>query len=211
MEITYIGLGCLRLRGREADVLIDPLDPATSRGLRTPRLEPDLIVRTEGRTDPALLREQNGGPQVVSGPGEYELRGVRITGHPAGALTVMCVIVDDVRVVSLGRLTGQLDEDLVEALGHVDVLAIPVGGGGALSATDAVKVVNTVEPFIVVPTFFRVAGQANDLEPIDRFAKEMGLADGWAPQPKLVLTGSSGSVEETRVVVLEPKIAAPVA
>ena len=208
MEITYIGLGCLRLRGREADVLVDPLDAAAGKGLRMPRLEPDLIVRTEGRTDTALLREQAGRPQVVSGPGEYELRGVRITGHAAGPLTVMCVIVDDVRVVSLGRLAGQLEEDLVEALGHVDVLALPVGGGGALTATDAVKVVNTVEPFIVVPTFFRVAGHASELEPIDRFAKEMGLAEGWSPQPKLVLTGSSGSVEETRVVVLEPRMTA---
>jgi L-ascorbate metabolism protein UlaG (beta-lactamase superfamily) len=208
MEITYIGLGCLRLRGREADVLVDPLDAVAGRGLRLPKLEPDLVVRTEGKTDPALLREQEGGPQVVSGPGEYELRGVRITGHAAGPLTVMCVVIDEVRVVALGRLAGQLDEDLVDSLGHVDVLAVPVGGGGALTATDAVKVVNTVEPFIVVPTFYRVAGQDPELEPIERFAKEMGLPEGWTPQPKLVLTGSSGSVEETRVVVLEPRIAA---
>lgn len=208
MEITYIGLGCLRLRGREADVLVDPLDAADAKALRAPKLDPDLIVRTEGKTDPALLREQDGRPQVVSGPGEYELRGVRITGRPAGPLTVMCVIIDDVRVVALGRLSGQLDEDLVEALGHVDVLAVPVGGGGMLSATDAVKVVNTVEPFIVVPTFFRVGAHASQLEPIERFAKEIGLPEGWAPQPKLTLTGSSGSVEETRVVVLEPRIAA---
>src|SRR5690348_10410298 len=124
MEITYIGLGSLRLRGRDADVLIDPIDAAAGRGLRLPKLEPDIVVRTEGRTDPALLRERDGQPQVVSGPGEYEVRGVRITGHPAGALTVMCVIVDDVRVVALGRLSGQLEEDLVEGLGHVDVLAV---------------------------------------------------------------------------------------
>jgi L-ascorbate metabolism protein UlaG (beta-lactamase superfamily) len=208
MEITYIGLGCLRLRGRDADVLVDPLDESVGRGLKVPRLEPDIIVRTEGKTDPALLRGQDGRPQTVSGPGEYEVRGIRITGFPSGRLTVMCVIVDDVRVVALGRLDHQLDEDLVEALGHVDVLAVPVGGGAGLSATDAVKLVNIVEPFIVVPTFYRVDGHATELEPIERFAKEMGMTEGWAPQPKLVLTGSSGSVDETRVVVLEPRAAA---
>jgi len=210
MEITYIGLGCLRLRGRDADVLVDPLDAAAARALRVPRLDPDLVIRTEGRTDPALLRPQEGRAQVVSGAGEFELRGVRITGRTAGTTIVMSVVIDDVRVVLLGRLGRQLEEDLVEALGHVDVLAVPVGGGQVLSAPDAVKVVNTVEPFIVVPTFYRVAGHAPELDPIERFAKEMGMAEGWAPQPKLVLTGSSGSVEETRVVVLEPRVAAPV-
>src|SRR5215472_3124488 len=99
MEITYVGLGCLRLRGRDAEVLVDPIENGTARGLRLPRLDPDIVVRTRGRTDPALLRPEEGRPQTVSGPGEYELRGVRITGHPAGARTVMCIVVDDVRVV----------------------------------------------------------------------------------------------------------------
>ncbi|HET9050831.1 MAG TPA: MBL fold metallo-hydrolase [Candidatus Dormibacteraeota bacterium] len=208
MEITHIGLGCLRLRGREAEVLVDPIDEGVARGLRLPRLDPDIVVRTRGRTDPALLRPEEGRPQTVSGPGEYELRGVRITGHAAGSRTIMGIVVDDVRVVSLGDLDGMLDEEVVEALGHVDILAVPTGGGGRLSAIDAVKVVNTVEPFIVVPTHYRLAGVAPDLDPVERFAKEMGLQEGWTAQPKLVLTGSSGPTDETRVVVLEPRIGA---
>lgn len=206
MEITYVGLGCLRLRGREAEVVVDPIENGAAGGLRLPRLDPDIVVRTRGRTDPALLRPEDGRPQIVSGPGEYELRGVRIAGIPAGPRTVMCIVVDDVRVVALGDLDGMLGEDVVEALGHVDVLAVPTGGGGRLSATDAVKVVNTVEPFIVVPTHYRLAGIASELDPVDRFAKEMGLQEGWSAQPKLVLTGSSGPTDETRVVILEPRI-----
>jgi hypothetical protein len=36
----------------------------------------------------------------------------------------------------------------------------------------------------------------------------MGLAEGWEPQPKLNLTGSLPTAEETRVVVLEPRAVA---
>ncbi len=205
MEITYIGLGCLRLRGREADVLIDPVDDLP-RGVKVPRLDPDIVVRTRGRTDPALLRPAEGQPQTVSGPGEYELAGVRITGHDlGGGRTAMCVIVDEVRVVALGAIDRQLSEDAVEALGHVDVLAVPVGGGGALGASEAVTLVNVVEPFIVVPTRYSVLGLWPELEGVERFAKEMGLTEGLTPQAKLVLTGSSGSVEQTRVILLEPR------
>lgn len=205
MEITYIGLGCLRLRGRDADVLIDPLED-TPRGLRLPKLDPDIVVCTSGRTDPARLRGEDGQPQTVSGAGEFEVAGVRITGHALGdGMAAMCVIVDDVRVVALGSLSRQLSEEVVDALGHVDVLAVPVGGGGALAATEAVSLVNTIEPFIVIPIRYGTGGMWTELEGVDRFAKEMGLSDGFEAQPKLVLTGSSGSVEQTRVIVLEPR------
>ena len=207
MEVTFVGLSCVRLRGRDVTVVIDPIPPGSAPGL--PKLAPDVVVRTEGATDFSALRPADGRPQEVSGPGEYELRGVRVFGLPAGDTTIMRVEVDDVRVVALGRWHRQLQESEIEALGHVDVLLAPVGGGDACTATEAAKLVNAVEPAIVVPVRYQVAGLPGEYDSVDRFAKEMGLAEGsWAAQPKLNLTGTSGSVEETRVVVLEPRAAA---
>ena len=205
MELTYIGLSCLRLRGRDVEVVIDPLPQGLARAVK---LSPDIVVRTEGTTDPALLRPHPGGPQEVAGPGEYELRGVSVYGLAAGGgTTLMRVEVDDVRVASLGRLGRHLTEAEVDALGHVDVLAVPVGGGDGMSATEATRLVNAVEPAIVVPVRYAVAGLPGDYEGVDRFAREMGLAEGWAPQARLTLTGSSGSSDETRVVILDARAA----
>ena len=204
MEITFVGLGCVRLRGRDVQVVIDPIPPGTAPGL--PKLTPDIVVRTEGETDFAALRPADNRPQEVSGPGEYELRGVRIFGLPAGRTTIMRVEVDEVRVAAVGRLRRNLTEDEIESLGHVDVLLTPVGGDDGCTATEAAKLVRDIAPAIVVPVRYAVAGLPGAYEPVERFAKEMGLAEGsWAPQPKLNLTGSSGTVEETRVVVLEPR------
>jgi L-ascorbate metabolism protein UlaG (beta-lactamase superfamily) len=203
MEITYLGLSCVRLRGREADVLIDPLPP----GMRAPRVNPDIVVATEGSAEPALLRAVDGRPQTVRGPGEYELRGVRVQGIDGGAgVTIMRVEIDDVRVVALGRLHGELSEETVDAIGHIDVLAVPVGGGDALNAVEAARLVNALEPAYVVPVRYAISGIGGDYEPVERFAKEMGLAEGWTPQPKINLTGGVSGVEETRVVVLEARI-----
>jgi L-ascorbate metabolism protein UlaG (beta-lactamase superfamily) len=209
MELTYIGLSCLRLRGREVQVVIDPIPAGAIGGL--PRLAPDIVVRTEGSIDPALLRHREGQPQEVRGPGEYELRGVSIFGMAVDGMTVMRVEVDDVRVASLGRLSRQLREDEIDALGHVDVLAVPVGGGDALGATDATRLVNAVEPAIVIPVRYRVPGLPGEYEGVEKFAKEMGLAEGWTPQPKLNLTGAAGASDETRVVILEARAAAAAA
>jgi L-ascorbate metabolism protein UlaG (beta-lactamase superfamily) len=207
MEITFVGLSCVRLRGRDVQVVIDPIPQGTAPGL--PKLTPDIVVRTEGNTDFTTLRPADGRPQEVSGPGEYELRGVRVFGIPAGDTTIMRVEIDDVRVAALGRMNRQLTEDEIDSLGHVDVLLTPVGDVDALNATDAAKLVAAVEPAIVVPVRYAVPGLPGDHEPVDKFAKEMGLAEGsWTPQAKLNLTGSSGTVDETRVVVLDARAGA---
>lgn len=203
MELTYHGLSCIRLRGREMTVVIDPPQTALP-GLAKGTL--GIIVRTEGTTtDPAKLRPREGELQEVAGPGEFEIGGVGILGLAAGETTVMRVAVDDVRVVAAGRLRRQLTEEEIDSLGHVDVLVIPVGGGDALGAIEAAKLVNAVEPGIVVPARYG-AGDGGEYEPVGKFAQEMGLAEGaWEPQPRLVLTGSSGESDETRVVFLEAR------
>ncbi|MGD0447638.1 MAG: MBL fold metallo-hydrolase [Candidatus Dormibacteria bacterium] len=205
MEITYLGLSCLRLRGRDVVVLVDP--PATTLpGLG--RSYPDIIVRTEGETVPERLRLREGQPQEVAGPGEFEVRGVTIHGLASGAATIMRIEVDEVCVAAMGKLDRQLTEDEVDELGRVDVLAVPVGGVDALGAVAATKVVNAIAPSIVVPVRYRSSGVegSGDYDPVDRFAKEMGLTEEALPtQPKLSLTGAMGTAEETRVVILEPR------
>ena len=207
MEITYLGLSCLRLRGRDVTVLVDP--PATTLpGLG--RSHPDIIVRTDGETVPERLRFREGEAQEVAGPGEFEVRGVTVRGLASGETTIMRIVVDEVCVATLGKLDRQLTEEEVDELGRVDVLAVPVGGFDALGAVAATKVVNAIAPSIVVPVRYRSSAVdgSGDYDPLDRFAKEMGLTDENLPtQPKLSLTGAMGTPEETRVVILEPRVA----
>ena len=209
MEITYLGQSCVRLRGRDTQVLVDPPDGQLP-GLA--KSTPDLVVRTEGRTDPVLLRPGEGRSQTIAGAGEFEVRGVTVRGIDAGGgRTLMRIEVDDVAVVSVGRLDRQLSEDEVDALGHVDVLLLPVGGGDSLAPQAATKVVNAVEPAVVVPVRYRNTASpgSGELEPVDTFAREMGLAEGtWQSQPKLQLNGAMPGVDDARVVILEPRGAA---
>jgi L-ascorbate metabolism protein UlaG (beta-lactamase superfamily) len=202
VELTYLGLSSFRLRGRDTTVHVDPPQSALPGLAKSGR---DLVVRTEGPTDPGALRRRDGEVQEVSGPGEFEVRGVSVFGVPVGDNTVMRIEVDEVRVVSAGKLNRQLTEDEIDALGHVDVLVVPVGGGDALSAVDATKLVNAVEPAIVVPARFR-SSAGGEYEAVDKFAKEMGLAEGtWQMQPRLNLNGPVAQSDQVAVVILEPR------
>src|SRR5580658_1660169 len=162
MELTYHGHSAIRIRGREMTVFIDPPQTALP-GLAKGTL--GIIIRTEGATDTATLRPREGEMQEVRGPGEFEIGGISILGLAAGETTVMRVSVDDVRVVAAGRLRRQLSEDEIDSLGHVDVLVIPVGGGDALGAIDAAKLVNAVEPSIVVPARYG-SGAGGEYDPV---------------------------------------------
>jgi L-ascorbate metabolism protein UlaG (beta-lactamase superfamily) len=117
---------------------------------------------------------------------------------------VYLIELDDVRVCHLGDLGHALDADMLETIGKVDVLLVPVGGGKTLEAAGAAEVVRQVEPRIVIPMHFALSAVKTELAPVERFLKEMGVTEA-EPQPKLTVQASSGEAE-TRVVVLEPKI-----
>jgi L-ascorbate metabolism protein UlaG (beta-lactamase superfamily) len=218
MEITYFGLNSIRLRGREATVLIDPYEPKL--GLAPVRLNVQVVILTH--EDPTHFSMQGLGSDyhLVSGAGEFEIKGVAMHGiqtfHDArhgaerGKNFVYVLDIDDLRVCHLGHLGHPLDEGQLDAIGSkIDVLCVPVGGGSHIGSAQATEIVNQIEPKLVVPISYKLPGLtllAQDLEPVDKFAKEMGATD-LTPQPKLQLS-LSPSAEETKLVILEPRGAA---
>jgi L-ascorbate metabolism protein UlaG (beta-lactamase superfamily) len=149
----------------------------------------------------------------IRGPGEYEVAGVSVVGVPTyhdaekgakrGRNTVYLIEIDDVRICHLGDLGHRLDDTDAEAISSADVLLVPVGGRTAINAAQAAEVVRQLEPRYVIPMHYAIPGLKVELDPIERFLKEMGVASA-EPQPKLSVQKSSGEYE-TKVIILEPK------
>jgi L-ascorbate metabolism protein UlaG (beta-lactamase superfamily) len=91
----------------------------------------------------------------------------------------------------------------VEGIGTVEVLLVPVGGGGSLTPARASEVISLFEPKLVIPMYYKVAGLSVNLGSLSRFLKEMGV-DKVETQEALKITSTSTS-DETQVVVLEAK------
>lgn len=211
MDVTWLGHGCFRLRGRGAAVVTDPYPPAI--GLKLSRLDADLVTVShehDNHNYTQIVREA----YEIRGPGEYEVAGVSVIGVPTyhdaakgakhGRNTVYLIEIDDVRVVHLGDLGHKLDDAEAEAVASTDVLLVPVGGRTALNAAQAAEVVRQLEPRFVVPMHYAIPGLKLELDTLDRFLKEMAVTVP-EPQPKLAVQKSSGDYE-TKVVVLEPKV-----
>ena len=210
-DITWLGHACFRLRGKDATIVTDPFDRGI--GLEVPRPRADIV--TISRDDPNHNAEATikGEPRVLRAPGEYEVKGVFINGVATyadakkGALhgknTVFVYELDDLVICHLGGLGHTLSAAQVEALSDVSVLLVPVGSPDALDAAKAVEVIGQIEPAIVIPMMYKTGPETLNLEPLDRFAREMGLKE-WVAQDKLVLK-SNDLPDTTQVVVLEVK------
>ncbi len=180
------------------------------------KLAADIVTLSHSHPGHSNRAGVSGEPRVVDGPGEYEIKGVVITGfrtyHDAeggktrGQNTAYLVEMDDLVVCHLGDLGHALNASQVEALSKVDVLMVPVGGVTTINASQAAEVISLIEPKIVVPMHYRTAGSSGgggELDTVDRFCREMGTLN-LAPQPKLMVTPSS-LPEGTQVVLLEPR------
>ena len=210
MDVTWLGHGCFRLRGRNAAVVTDPYPPAI--GLKLSRMDADVVTVSHGHENHSytqVVREA----YEIRGPGEYEVAGVYVIGVPAfhdsekgakrGRNTIFLIEIDDVRICHLGDLGHALDDAEAETVSSADVLLVPVGGRTAINAAEAAEVVRQIEPRYVVPMHYAIPGIKLQLDPVDRFLKEMAVTSA-DPQPKLSVQKSSGEYE-TKVVVLEPK------
>lgn len=211
-EITWLGHACFRIKGKDATIITDPYDK--SLGLGTLNQKAEIVTISHEHPHHNTLTGVKGEPFVIRGPGEYEVRGVFITGvwsyadkeggKEQGRNNIFLFHLDDLVVCHLGALGHTLNSHQLEALGDVDVVMVPVGGHSSLSATKASEVISQLEPKIVIPMHYNTGrGESVDLDNLDKFMKEMGLKE-YTPQDKLSIK-SSDLDETTQVVVLEAR------
>ena len=211
MEITWLGHSCFRLRGRDAAVVTDPC--AKSTGYTIGRPAADIVTVSHDHPGHNNVAVVQGDPRVVEGPGEFEIAGVLIMGirtyhdgekgEKLGRNTAYVIEVDDVRICHLGDLGHIPTSDQVEELSGVDVLLTPVGGGNTIGGAAAAETVSLLEPKLVIPMHYQTPAAKADLEPLDRFLKEIGAKGALEErQPKLAVTKST-LPHETKVQVLD--------
>ncbi len=195
MDINWLGHSCFRIRGTQATIITDPYSPDLGYSLGKPTAR--IVTVSHQHPGHAYVQGIGGEPKVVRGPGEYEISGVLIIGmatfhdgeegRKSGRNTAYLIEVDEVVVCHLGDLGHVLTAGQVEEAGNVDVLLLPVGGVSTINAPMAAEVVRQLEPKVVVPMHYKTEVLKWELEPVDRFLKEMGIKEVNS-SPKLSFT-----------------------
>jgi L-ascorbate metabolism protein UlaG (beta-lactamase superfamily) len=211
LDIAWYGHACFRIREAGVAIVTDPYSKAI--GLTLPRLRADVVTVSHAHEGHSSTRGFRGRPQLLQGPGEYEVGGVFITGVPTfhddnrgsrrGRNVAFLLDWGDLTVCHLGDLGHVLAQEQVGMLNGANVLLIPAGGGSTLSVADAAQVVGQIEPNIVIPMHYHIPGLARDLGPVSRFLKAVGASQS-ATQD--ILTVSAATLpQEEQIVVLALK------
>jgi L-ascorbate metabolism protein UlaG (beta-lactamase superfamily) len=175
MRVEWFGQSAFLLSGGERTVAIDPfadLSGLQSRGITfeyppIAGVEADVVLVTHEHADhngveaiggePAILRSTAGrlqSPlgQVVAIASEHDER----AGTERGPNTIFAFELDGLRVCHFGDF-GQsaLRPEQAAAIGEVDLLFVPVGGGPTVGAEGAQQIVGRIAPRWVVPMHYR--------------------------------------------------------
>ena len=209
MEITWLGHSCFRIKGKDAIVITDPCHP--SLGYTLGKLQADIVTLSHFHPGHSYSEAITSEFKEIRGPGEYELKGIFITGiatfHDSdrgdklGKNTVYVLEMDGVTLCHMGDLGHLPASQLMEAIGDVDVLFLPVGGVSTIAGSTAAEIVRHLSPKIVIPMHYKTSAEVKDFEPVDRFLKELSIKE-MVSQPKLSINRSTLPTS-TQVTILD--------
>ena len=142
MDITWYGLSCFRIRESGVTVICDPYDKSV--GPTLAKMRADIVTVSHDRPGHNAIDRVTGDPKVLSGPGEFEIKNVFVTGLTTrhrrgdGATAERSVAFffefGGLTVGHMGGIGEVPAQSEIEELniGEVDVLLVPVGGAGML-------------------------------------------------------------------------------
>ena len=135
MEIQYYGANGIRIITKKSNIVIDPVSDITNISIDTKKATAVLATNVQS------VPPKTDGLFIVDCPGEYEfedysLQGIAAQPHTATSgdesATMYRITTNGISVLVTGHINEKLSELQLEAIGVVDVVIVPVGGGGCL-------------------------------------------------------------------------------
>lgn len=207
-DVEYKGGNAVMFTTKKQRIVVDPALSVV--GLKDMAVKGEVVVATEHR----FVVETTTKSVCFDGPGEYEigdvsLRGVSARRHidtEADGLrsTLYRMTIGDLRLAIIGNIASTLNESQLEAIGVVDIVVLPVGGGGyTLDATAAAAMVRQLEPRVVIPVHYADTALQYEVlqDSLEVFVKELG-APVLEAGTKWKVKGSGSLPEQMTVVAI---------
>lgn len=166
MVITYYGISCFKIQSGDTVLAFDPLSKKS--GFKPPRFQADIVFVSSDDDnhngfENIASKEKDSPPFLINGPGEYETRGVSVAGiRPSFLNTVYVLSFENLTLCHLGNFEEkELKSETQEFLADIDVLFAPA------DSVNIVKIINQIEPRIIIPMHY-------DNKKLKGFLKEIG-------------------------------------
>ncbi len=209
MIITYGGLESFKLQFGDTILAFNPASKDSK--FKTPAFGADIVFTSLNHPDfngTETVSRGDRQPFSVTGPGEYEVKGIFIKGMESKSSysgneqinTIFTVNLEGMNICFLGAL-GSADSAKAarENIDDVDILFVPIGGEGVLAPADAYKFALSLEPRIIIPMHY---GDIGIHDALKIFLKEGG-GEKTEALDKLTVKRKDLEGKEAEIVVLK--------
>ncbi len=176
LTLEWLGHMSFLFTGQGQRILSHPFKPAgCTAKFPAPKPKTDLILIGSRLLDEGWLEALPQDTQLLYLPGAYKVSGINIQGirfehdrnggRRFGTNVAWLWQQAGIRVLHMGGSASSINPDQRILMGRPDVLIVPVGGGDkAYNATEAKAVIETLNPKLVIPTYYLTSKAAKTCE-----------------------------------------------
>lgn len=183
MKIKWLGHSCFLITSNDGvRVLMDPFD--SSVGYEVPHVAADIVTTSHRHADHNYTQALQGEFFHINTTGLFSHKGIEVVGIGAfhdeengvkrGENTIYKFVMDGLHICHCGDLGHVLTEEQRKAIGHVDILLIPVGGFYTIGPEQAVIVVRMLQPSVIIPMHFKTEAVQYPIAGVESFLQKIG-------------------------------------
>lgn len=157
-------------------------DPFTDIGYPLPKNETaDIVISSHDHFDHNNFALIKGSFQKITQAGDFEFKGMKFKtfqtyhddccGKKRGTNLLIRFELDNKIILHCGDIGHDLEDSLIEKIGKVDLLFIPVGGFFTIDAETAHNITNRLKPNIICPMHYKTDVLDFPISKIDEFLK----------------------------------------
>lgn len=209
MDITWYGYNSFGMKTKNGFLVVDPYKDI---GLKLPPLKASVVVLSNEDEKSNNAEGVSGEPQVITWPGEYEIAEIAITalelaGTDKKAMKKSMIYsfdADGLKVCYISDYSVPVTDELMESIGDVDILMVPVGKG---NLEEIHKTIEDIEPRIVIPMGYKTTGLKVESGDLEAFMKKSGAQAPKTMEKFSVDSRSNLPQEKTEFIILNPQTA----
>jgi L-ascorbate metabolism protein UlaG (beta-lactamase superfamily) len=181
------------IEGAEADLLLVTPEHGDHNAIELVAGSPLILRSTAGTFDSPI-------GQVIAVASEHD----DVAGTKRGPNTIFCFALGGLRLCHFGDFgQAELRAAQQRAIGAVDVLFLPVGGGPTVGGEPAAAIVRALRPRLVVAMHYRTEA-INVLEPPDAFLEALGARVERLDASEAMVEDLLGMEDAPTVALLSP-------
>ena len=210
MKIRYLGHSCFLLAdGAGTRIVTDPFGDV---GFSMPHVEAEGASISHAHFDHANVGAVKCGA-LFDRAGNYALGGIKVSavesfhddaqGKKRGKNLIFLFQTEGLTLCHLGDLGERCSPALLQKIGRVDVLLIPVGGNYTIGAAEAKEYIDALRPALVIPMHYKTEGLDIDVAPLDGFLKLVKGTEVEHAGCEIMINREKIDKKHTKIIVME--------